>query len=89
MSNTAITILVGLLAVFLLKIVLSWIRQLHKLLTSNVPYPGIPLPFLGHSWSFVNVSPQNVVDVIFDWVQRDEKRRKVRICLEFTEVSLN
>ena len=89
MSHPAITVLLGLLAVFILKIVLSWIRQVHKILTSNVPSPGIPLPLLGHSWSFVNVSPQNVVDVIFDWVQRDEKRRKVSICVEFIEVNLN
>ena len=66
-----------LVVVGIFKIVWIWAKQVVKILTNNVPCPGIPWPILGHSQLFFNVAPDDVQDLVQNMIQQDKKCRKV------------
>ena len=77
MNNLYSTIFIGVLISVGFKIIWSWIRQVQKQFINNIPTPGIPWPILGHSHLFLNVSPQDVLNVCVSWVKQDKRQRKV------------
>ena len=80
MSTLFITVCTSVGVIIVLKILLIWIKQVQKLLKTDVPNPGIPLPILGHSHHFFNTQPDEVFDLVLDWINLDIRSRKVIIC---------
>ena len=75
----SLCLIIGVIILFAvtLKIVLVWVNQAHKLWTCNISNPGIPWPILGHSQVFLNVAPEEIVDVLFRYLKQDKHCRKV------------
>ena len=79
MSTLYFFIVTLLVVVGIFKIVWIWTRQVVKILTNDIPYPGIPWPMLGHSQLFINVQPGDVQDVVQNLIKQDTKCRKVSL----------
>lgn len=77
MNYLCSTIFIGILICVSFKIIWTWIRQVHKQFINNIPTPGMPWPILGHSYVFLNVSPQDVLNVCVNCVKEDKRQRKV------------
>ena len=79
MNHLFSTIFIGISISIGFKIIWSWLRQLYKQFNSNIPNPGIPLPIIGHSYVFYNVSPHDVLNVCLRRVKEDKRQRKVSV----------
>jgi len=74
MASMIMSAVITFLVFYLLKYLKKYIRQLRD--NYSMPNPGFPLPFLGHSYLFLNVQKEDILALAMEQSSKDTICRK-------------